>query len=88
MAAKNGITSSAIRHLVWLILLTLLFPAIIGLGMLTGVQKATFIPNLALDLSGGTQIILTPIVEEGKTVSTEQLTQAVDVIRQRVDSLG
>jgi preprotein translocase subunit SecD len=88
MAAKNGITSSAIRHLVWLVVLTLLFPVIIGLGMLSGVQKATFIPNLALDLSGGTQIILTPIVEEGKTVSPEQLTQAVDVIRQRVDSTG
>ncbi len=88
MAAKNGITSSALRHLVWLVLLTLLFPVIIGLGMLSGVQKATFVPNLALDLSGGTQIILTPIVEEGKSVSTEQLTQAVDVIRQRVDSTG
>jgi preprotein translocase subunit SecD len=72
----------------WLVVVLLAFPAIIGAGMLSGEKKATFIPNLALDLSGGTQIILTPIVEEGKTVTPEQLNQAVQVIRQRVDSTG
>jgi preprotein translocase subunit SecD len=61
---------------------------IIGLNVVTGVPKATFVPNLALDLSGGTQIILTPIVEEGKQILPEQLDQAVSIIRQRVDSTG
>jgi len=61
---------------------------IIGLNMLAGEKKATFVPNLALDLSGGTQIILTPIVEDGKPVLVEQLDQAVSIIRQRVDSTG
>jgi len=88
MAAKNGITATARRYLMWLVVVLLAFPAIIGAGMLSGEKKATFIPNLALDLSGGTQIILTPIVEEGKTVTPEQLNQAVQVIRQRVDSTG
>ena len=88
MAAKNGITASARKYLLWLIVVILAFPVIIGANMLAGEKKATFVPNLALDLSGGTQIILTPIVEKGKTVSTEQLNQAVGVIRQRVDSTG
>jgi preprotein translocase subunit SecD len=61
---------------------------IIGLNVVTGVPKATFVPNLALDLSGGTQIILTPIVEEGGQILPEQLDQAVSIIRQRVDSTG
>ncbi|NBR26654.1 MAG: protein translocase subunit SecD, partial [Micrococcales bacterium] len=88
MAAKNGITASARKYLLWLIVVILAFPVIIGANMLAGEKKATFVPNLALDLSGGTQIILTPIVEKGQTVSTEQLNQAVGVIRQRVDSTG
>lgn len=86
--AKNGITAAARKSLIWLILLIAAFPALIGGNMLAGEKKATFIPNLALDLSGGTQIILTPIVAEGKQVLPEQLAQAVDVIRQRVDSTG
>jgi preprotein translocase subunit SecD len=61
---------------------------VIGLGLVSGEQKATFVPNLALDLSGGTQVILTPIVEEGKEILPEQLDQAVSIIRQRVDSTG
>ena len=61
---------------------------IIGLGITFGEKRATYVPNLALDLSGGTQIILTPIVEEGKPVLPEQLDQAVSIIRQRVDSTG
>jgi preprotein translocase subunit SecD len=61
---------------------------IIGLNKLFGEQKATFIPNLALDLSGGTQIILEPVVEEGVVVLPEQVSQAVSIIRQRVDSTG
>ena len=45
-------------------------------------------PKLALDLEGGTQIILEPKVETGQTVSQEQLDQAVSIIRQRVDASG
>jgi len=88
MAAKNGITSSARRALVWLVVIIAGIPALIVSGMLQGDAKATFVPNLALDLSGGTQIILTPIVANGATVSEQELTQAVDIIRQRVDSTG
>jgi preprotein translocase subunit SecD len=45
-------------------------------------------PKLALDLEGGTQIILEPSVADGESVSQEQLDQAVAIIRQRVDASG
>jgi preprotein translocase subunit SecD len=45
-------------------------------------------PKLALDLEGGTQIILAPQLEDGQTASQEQLDQAVSIIRQRVDASG
>ncbi|MFM8927052.1 MAG: protein translocase subunit SecD [Rhodoluna sp.] len=88
MSAKNGIVKSARRSLLWLLILTLGIPLLIGANMLAGDKKTTFVPNLALDLSGGTQIILTPVVSEGVQVLPEQLSQAVGIIRQRVDSTG
>nr|WP_237398158.1 protein translocase subunit SecD [Rathayibacter rathayi] len=45
-------------------------------------------PKLALDLEGGTQIVLQPQLNDGDTVSSEQLTQAVSIIRQRIDASG
>nr|WP_241429168.1 protein translocase subunit SecD [Agrococcus sp. ARC_14] len=45
-------------------------------------------PQLALDLEGGTQIVLEPRLAEGASVSQEQLDQAVAIIRQRVDASG
>jgi len=44
-------------------------------------------PKLGLDLRGGTQVTLTPRVSEG-TITDDQLKQAVDIIRQRVNGLG
>ncbi len=49
---------------------------------------ASWTPKLALDLEGGTQVILAPELSEGQTVSEEQLSQAVGIIRQRVDASG
>lgn len=88
MSERNGITKAATKSLVWLLILMFGIVGIIGLNKLFGEQKATFIPNLALDLSGGTQIILEPVVEEGVVVLPEQVSQAVSIIRQRVDSTG
>lgn len=45
-------------------------------------------PELALDLEGGTQIVLEPRLAEGASISQEQLDQAVAIIRQRVDASG
>lgn len=59
----------------------------IGFGSLSD-ENASFTPKLALDLQGGTQVILSPLVLDGQAVTTEQLEQAVSIIRQRVDASG
>lgn len=45
-------------------------------------------PKLGLDLEGGTQMVLAPQVGEGQSVNEQQLSQAVDIIRARVDGQG
>jgi len=47
-----------------------------------------YTPKLGLDLRGGVSVILTPKVEGGGRVSSAQLQQAVDIIRQRVNGVG
>jgi preprotein translocase subunit SecD len=51
-------------------------------------QFATFAPKLGLDLIGGTEIILQPELAKGETVSSDQLNQAVAIIRERIDAAG
>ena len=53
-------------------------------------SDAQWTPKLALDLEGGTEIVLTPVLSAGEkgTVTSETLSQAVDIIRQRIDSKG
>ena len=46
---------------------------------------ANHAPKLGLDLRGGTQVILSPQVAAGETLSQDQLNQTVAIIRQRVD---
>jgi preprotein translocase subunit SecD len=70
----------------WLLILTGLLLALIAGGVVW--DKQSWTPKLALDLEGGTEIILAPQVQEGVTVTEEQLSQAVAIIRQRVDAAG
>ncbi len=89
--AVSGIVKSARKRLLWLLTLLALIAGVIGLGMAfpqPGASQASFVPGLSLDLQGGTQVILTPSVEDGKQVTADQLNQAVAIIRQRVDSTG
>jgi preprotein translocase subunit SecD len=74
------------KSLGWLAVFVGALIALIGFGVSTG--GASWVPKLALDLEGGTQIILTAKVNEGETVTEEQLDQAVSIIRQRVDATG
>ncbi len=57
-------------------------------GVLIPGAGGQWAPKLALDLEGGTQIILAPVVGGDTQVSQEQLDQAVSIIRQRIDSAG
>ncbi len=51
-------------------------------------QQSSWTPELALDLQGGTQIVLSAETEDGAAPSQEQLDQAAAIIRQRVDASG
>ena len=72
-----------------LVVLAIAIAALFG-TIVAGTQfsKATLVPKLALDLEGGTQIILTPVLDTGATVSDTTITEAIRIMRQRVDSSG
>lgn len=87
MATKSSSPArKAARSLAWLGAIIAIMGGVVGAGVLWGGWDPA--PKLALDLQGGTQIILEPLVVEGQEVTTEQLEQAVTIIRQRVDATG
>ncbi|MBN2176989.1 MAG: protein translocase subunit SecD [Demequinaceae bacterium] len=51
-------------------------------------KDESWTPGLALDLAGGTEIILSPVSESGAEVTEDVLQQAVEVIRKRIDGTG
>jgi len=53
-----------------------------------GLGQSSWTPELALDLQGGTQIVLGAVTEDGADPTQEQLDQAAAIIRQRVDAAG
>ncbi|WP_343924924.1 protein translocase subunit SecD [Rhodoglobus aureus] len=84
--ARTTPVKNAWRAIVWLTALTVGLSVLIGAGSIFG--SASWAPKLALDLEGGTQIVLAPQLESGQTVTGEQLAQAVSIIRDRVDASG
>ncbi|MSV54767.1 MAG: protein translocase subunit SecD [Actinobacteria bacterium] len=62
--------------------------SIVGLAVWAFWPGQNHAPKLGLDLRGGTQVILSPQVAAGATLSPEQLNQTVAIIRQRVDGFG
>ena len=84
-------TSTPVRHawraLTGLLAITALLFGINALGVYVFGQSS-WTPALALDLQGGTQIVLEAQTEDGAAPSDEQMQQAVTIIRQRVDASG
>ena len=78
---------SARKSLSWLLAILVGLTGLIAVGSLSD-ENASFTPKLALDLQGGTQVILSPLLLDGQAVTPEQLDQAVSIIRQRVDASG
>ncbi|WES65441.1 protein translocase subunit SecD [Microbacter sp. GSS18] len=74
------------RALTGLLVITAVLFGINALGVYV-FQQSSWAPSLALDLQGGTQIIL-EAQTEGAAPSTDQMNQAVTIIRQRVDASG
>jgi preprotein translocase subunit SecD len=70
-------------------LLSALLVLIVGLSVWAFWPGTDSSIKLGLDLQGGTQVILVPTpVVEGAEITDEQLSQAVEIIRARVDGLG
>jgi len=86
VAVRSTPVKKAWRSLTWFMVIIVGLLAINGAGVLWA--NGTWAPKLALDLEGGTQIILAPKLESGQSVSSEQLNQAVSIIRQRIDAAG
>ncbi|PWL20436.1 MAG: protein translocase subunit SecD [Candidatus Aquiluna sp. XM-24bin5] len=86
--AENTTARSARRRISWITGIAAFFVALITWGTVTAQPGASWAPELALDLQGGTQLILTPSIADGQQASLEQLNQAVSIIRQRIDGSG
>ncbi len=84
-------TPTPVRHawraLTGLLVTTAVLFGINALGVYV-FNASSWAPELALDLQGGTQIILEAQTEDGAAPSAEQMNQAVTIIRQRVDASG
>lgn len=84
-------TSTPVRHawraLTGLLVITAILFGINALGVYV-FKGSSWSPELALDLQGGTQIILEAQTPDGADPTTEQMAQAVTIIRQRVDASG
>jgi preprotein translocase subunit SecD len=84
-------TSTPVRHawraLTALLIITAVLFGINALGVYV-FNKASWVPSLALDLEGGTQIILEAQSADGAAPTSDQMNQAATIIRQRVDASG
>jgi preprotein translocase subunit SecD len=85
MAAKQNTVNPIKSFIILGVIIVIMFGSV-GIGALFG--GGSFTPKLALDLAGGTQLILTPKLDSGEQVDDAALSQAIEVIRQRVDASG
>ncbi|MDQ1546138.1 MAG: preprotein translocase subunit SecD [Actinomycetota bacterium] len=92
--ARTTPVRKATRALAWLGVIIIGLAALNVLDFFTSQvpkgtsQAATFAPKLGLDLIGGTEIILQPQLAKGQAVTSDQLNQAVAIIRERIDAAG
>ncbi|WP_053353172.1 protein translocase subunit SecD [Leucobacter musarum] len=84
--ASSPAVRRARRSLIFLLIIIVGLSGLIAYGVFR--SSATWTPKLALDLQGGTQILLAAEQTDGETVAGDQLQQAVSIIRQRVDAAG
>ena len=84
--AINSRNRGPLRTLAALIVLILGLAGLLAAVHIKGTAQLT--PKLGLDLSGGTQLILEPKIVGGQKPSEGQVLKAVDIIRNRVNSVG
>lgn len=78
----------AVRTLWSLVLIVVLMCAGLTAAATLASPKAQFTPLLGLDLAGGRQIVIEPIVEGAAEADEGQVQQAIDTIRRRIDGSG
>ncbi|MEO6943586.1 MAG: protein translocase subunit SecD [Lacisediminihabitans sp.] len=95
MAARPTPVKKAWRSLTWLLVIIALLAGLNAAGAIGDATSGStavgsrWAPKLALDLEGGTEIILAPVIAKGAAAPTgDQLNQAVSIIRQRIDAAG
>lgn len=86
VAARTTPVRKARRSLTWLGVIIIGLVALNTYAVLFA--GGSWTPKLALDLEGGTQIVLAPQLESGQSVTQDQLDQAVSIIRQRINASG
>lgn len=87
-----------LRRIVFLIVIIAVMFGSVAIGQQLiddseGELGPSFTPGLALDLEGGVQLILTPRLDPdaeggGGEITDEDIDQAIEIIRQRIDGLG
>ena len=84
--SANKVANTQARAVRTISILLLSVLALTGLSFVIGATSF----KLGLDLQGGTSVTLQPRIEDGQTgrVTAEAIDQAVEIIRQRVNSLG
>ena len=81
--------SAARRAIRSLAVLLLILAALTGANLYgLFAQNAAPVPELGLDLQGGTAITLSPSTTDGSDVTSQTLDQAVAIIRQRINASG
>jgi len=66
----------------------LILVALVALLIATGALSYLRAPVLGLDLQGGAEVTLEAQPQKGQTVTEDQMNQAVQILRTRVDALG
>jgi preprotein translocase subunit SecD len=86
--ARTTPVKKAWRSLIWLLVIIGVLAGVNAYGVHVA-KESTWTPQLALDLEGGTEVILSASdLNSGENVTPEQLAQAVSIIRDRVDASG
>ncbi|GAA1159829.1 protein translocase subunit SecD [Ornithinicoccus hortensis] len=85
---KSGRNRTSIRTIIALGFIIALVFGGVGAAKLWSNPPGQLTPLLGLDLAGGRQIVLEPVVEGDADISAETVDQAIDIIRRRIDGNG
>lgn len=86
--AKGPAKQSTRRGFAGLIALFVILLGCVAASTQWATPKGSWAPKLGLDLRGGRQIVLEPTLTGGKKVTSGEINEAVNIIRNRIDATG